>query len=376
MSDTPDVVTRRSIPVPGGTCMTRMGRGAIGVLGAALSGSVNTARRALLAYEEGTDEELVELVRRELTNAGFVPRLCAVPEGPAARTLAAVKALFDELAAGGLTSDDAFVAVGGVDTLSACAFASGLWCGGMSCGYVPCDLNAALEASVRPRGIDHAGVCGGISCPGHPRVLVIDLDRIAVDDAPDALLARARMAAHAMGDGERALAQLAERAQDIAALDVDATGAQLLDSLRSSGRLACSNAVAVRQSVRYGVDIARALGNLVPGLAEWQCLAEALRLSSRLVLGVSDKADAEAAFAQDALLDRLGLPECGFEVDAEALAEELRRVCFATSNRFMLALPLEVGKVRLSVVPDEVLSQHLGAWCEAKRRLLARQRQA
>ena len=83
MSDTPDVVTRRSIPVPGGTCMTRMGRGAIDVLGAALSGSVNTARRALLAYEEGTGEELVELVRRELTNAGFVPRLCAVPEGPA-----------------------------------------------------------------------------------------------------------------------------------------------------------------------------------------------------------------------------------------------------------------------------------------------------
>jgi 3-dehydroquinate synthetase len=368
-------VTRRTIPVPGGSCNVRMGHGALDSLGPALTASVGTARRALLVSGDDVPAETVELVRRQLTDVGFKPILETLPIGDAVRALPTAGALFAELADAGLTSDDAVVGVGGADVLSLCAFVSGLWCGGMTCAFVPLDPNAAVEACVTPRGIDSAGIPNAIACPGRPRVVVLDLDLIGFDDSELSLLARVRMVAAAVGDGEKALANLSERAEAIAAHDADATGTQILDTLRSLGRLACSNAAAVRQALLYGTVIANALDALVPELTPSQALAEALRFSARLVVGVDEGADVDFVFEQDALLTNLGIAEVGYDIDPNELVSALKRVCFATSNRFMLALPKAIGKVRLMVVPDEVLAEHAGAWCSSRAKLLARQQQ-
>ena len=45
---------------------------------------------------------------------------------------------------------------------------------------------------------------------------------------------------------------------------------------------------------------------------------------------------------------------------------------FDNSNRFMPALPLGFGRVRLCSVEDETLLAHLSGWCRARRKLARR----
>ena len=43
---------------------------------------------------------------------------------------------------------------------------------------------------------------------------------------------------------------------------------------------------------------------------------------------------------------------------------------FLDENRFLLPLPLDFGRVRLTAVDDEMLSEHVVAWCESRQALL------
>ena len=83
--------------------------------------------------------------------------------------------------------------------------------------------------------------------------------------------------------------------------------------------------------------------------------------------------DAEAlldlVFAQDALLEEFGLAEVPCDLDADDVLAALRAEELSRSNRFMPALPLDYGRVRLTNVPDDLLHQHLKAWCKARRKL-------
>ena len=370
-----DPIARRSVPVPGSSCNVRLGQGAIAALGPAVKVAVSRPRRALLVTEEGTSPELVELVRRELSNVGFERVEREVPAGASARTLACVHGLFEELDAARITADDLMLAVGDVDALSACAYAAHAWCGGVRLAVVPTTLAAVIEPILSPRGLDLGASEQVIACEGHPRVMVCDLDWMPLSEGDGAALGRALMVATATGDGERSFGSLGERTAEVLAGDVQAVQDQLLETLRSRGRMASSNALAVRQSLLYGTTFARAIGRLVPELPEWARLSEGLRFTSRVAVGVPEGGDVELVFAQDALLDRLGLPEQAIEVDPSALVQALREECLRTSSRFMLALPQALGKVRLTLVPEELLEEHARAWCGA-RQALARARAA
>lgn len=74
-------------------------------------------------------------------------------------------------------------------------------------------------------------------------------------------------------------------------------------------------------------------------------------------------------FTQDGLLEKLGLSEVACVIEPQALLDCLKAEEFSRSNRFMLALPLGFGRVRLTSVPDEMLLEHLSGWCKSRRKL-------
>ena len=167
-------------------------------------------------------------------------------------------------------------------------------------------------------------------------------------------------------DSKNAFATLVDRSEVLGTDDVDTLGDQMLDTFRSRGRIACSNALAVRQSLEYGIPFARALQRLAPEVGFGAALAEGLRFESRLSAG-EGTCEVETVLTQDALLARLGLDELQVDVDAREFAKAIKEECFARSNRFMLVLPQDLGKVRLTSVSDELLEEHLSAWCAARK---------
>lgn len=378
--DVPPVVVRRqSLATRMGVCDMRVGVGATAQLGEALRGVVGKPRRVLVAHSADVPADVVEEVRRSLIDTGFEFHQLELAGGRASRNLDEATRVFEALASHSITADDAIVAVGDAGLISTLVFVASTWCAGTVLAAVPTTLDGMVDVTVTPRALDVSAASEMLLAKGVVRLAVCDPANLPdAPDDPGTLMGRAVLVAGAVAAGETTFSELAVRADGIVAQDADTLVDEVLDITKSRCRVASSTALAVRQGLLLGMGFARAIGRCLdaagsqdtPG--EGRLLAEGLRIAARLAVAHQEK-DAEAlldlVFAQDALLERFGLAEVPCDLDADDVLAALRAEELSRSNRFMLALPLDFGRVRLTNVPDDLLYQHLKAWCKARRKL-------
>lgn len=378
--DVPPVVVRRqSLATRMGVCDMRVGVGATAQLGEALRGVVGKPRRVLVAHSADVPVDVVEEVRRSLIDTGFEFHQLELAGGRASRNLDEATRVFEALASHSITADDAIVAVGDAGLISTLVFVASTWCAGTVLAAVPTTLDGMVDVTVTPRALDVSAASEMLLAKGVVRLAVCDPANLPdAPDDPGTLMGRAVLVAGAVTAGETTFSELAVRADGIVAQDADTLVDEVLDITKSRCRVASSTALAVRQGLLLGMGFARAIGRCLdaagsqdtPG--EGRLLAEGLRIAARLAVAHQEK-DAEAlldlVFAQDALLERFGLAEVPCDLDADDVLAALRAEELSRSNRFMLALPLDFGRVRLTNVPDDLLYQHLKAWCKARRKL-------
>lgn len=378
--DVPPVVVRRqSLATRMGVCDMRVGVGATAQLGEALRGVVGKPRRVLVAHSADVPADVVEEVRRSLIDTGFEFHQLELAGGRASRNLDEATRAFEALASHSITADDAIVAVGDAGLISTLVFVASTWCAGTVLAAVPTTLDGMVDVTVTPRALDVSAASEMLLAKGVVRLAVCDPANLPdAPDDPGTLMGRAVLVAGAVTAGETTFSELAVRADGIVAQDAETLVDEVLDITKSRCRVASSTALAVRQGLLLGMGFARAIGRCLdaagsqdtPG--EGRLLAEGLRIAARLAVAHQEK-DAEAlldlVFAQDALLERFGLAEVPCDLDADDVLAALRAEELSRSNRFMLALPLDFGRVRLTNVPDDLLYQHLKAWCKARRKL-------
>lgn len=378
--DVPPVVVRRqSLATRMGVCDMRVGVGATAQLGEALRGVVGKPRRVLVAHSADVPADVVEEVRRSLIDTGFEFHQLELAGGRASRNLDEATRVFEALASHSITADDAIVAVGDAGLISTLVFVASTWCAGTVLAAVPTTLDGMVDVTVTPRALDVSAASEMLLAKGVVRLAVCDPANLPdAPDDPGTLMGRAVLVAGAVTAGETTFSELAVRADGIVAQDAETLVDEVLDITKSRCRVASSTALAVRQGLLLGMGFARAIGRCLdaagsqdtPG--EGRLLAEGLRIAARLAVAHQEK-DAEAlldlVFAQDALLERFGLAEVPCDLDADDVLAALRAEELSRSNRFMLALPLDFGRVRLTNVPDDLLHQHLKAWCKARRKL-------
>ncbi|MBP3893105.1 MAG: 3-dehydroquinate synthase [Atopobiaceae bacterium] len=358
---------RQWVSLPGGSCDVRLGTNVLDESSAIFKGAVGKPRVAALVIERGVAEEHLELLRRQLRDAGFTVAEVALPSGPSARTLSSTASLLTELEATGVTADDLMVAVGGVDVLSVASYVCAQWCNSMPLVMVPTSCAALLEAPVTPRGIDVGGREQVLSLRPAAKHVLFDFGvALDEDDREDALMARVLMVVTAMCDSEAAFSRLWDHADKICSFDHEVLCDQLQDTVKLRGKTISSTAIALRQSLSYGTSFARALQRLVGDeLPASTARAEALRFQARLAAG-EGMFEVDDVLAQDELLDMLELPLLHATVDPAELIEAVRNERFARSNRFLLGLPRKLGRVRLAAVSDELIAEHVAAWCASR----------
>ncbi len=362
-------VIRQWVSVGSVSSDVRVGSGALEVIGMLLKGSVGNPHLAALVVEEGTDEALFTRVRYALTDVGFDLRVMTMPAGAVARRLETCVELAGKLVEAHITSDDLICAIGGADMLSAVAYVAGSWCGGTPLAEVPTTLDACVECTVTPRGIDVGEASEMLVVKPAAKYLICDLDVIDCDpDTPSARLARALMAAGALADNEKAFERLWDRAELVAAGDVEALAAQLGDTAKTRGHIVSATAVALRQSINVGRSFQHALASLLGDDADaGRLLAEGLRFQARLAAG-QEELPIDDVLTIDELLDLLELAPVSCDVEPEALVAALKAERFRRSGRFLLGLPKAIGRVRLSGVDDALLLEHATAWCATHAR--------
>lgn len=364
MSETMKPV-RQWVSLPHGSCDLRVGPGAVGLVSQVLRSTTSVRPRCLLLHEDGCDPDLVEEVRRELVDAGNDVSLHALPAGVG--SLRDAEGLLDVLASRRLTSDDLVFALGGVRLLSLASFACSSWCGGVRLALMPTDEDALVESVVTPRWLSCSGEPEMVAVEPVARQVFADLDRMDTEVSSEpSLMARALMVATAVAESEKSFSRLWDGADDLMGGDASVLATALCDTLKSRGHLVSSTSLAIRQSASYGLDFLRTLRACAPGVADSTLLAEGLRFAARVSAGMG-KLPVDDVFAQDDLLETLGLPELEADVDADDLVAALKGERFLRSNRFMLTVPQQLGRVRLASVPDDLLREHVAAWCDAHR---------
>ena len=363
-----DKVSRQVISSPSGICDIRVGPGALERLGKEVCSLVGKPRLAIYFNSDETSEDVAEEIRRQLADGGFRLIEHGVESGPSCRDLAHAATLAALLGDAGITADDIIVASGGVDALSLAVHVASAWCGGTPLVQVPTDALACVLAPTTPLGLTEGGIDEAWVSRGHARMAFVDPNRFEAFGTEESDMALAIAAASAIADNQNGCDRLKNRLEDIAAGSSEALLEQLVDCAKTRSRMANSSSVAVRQGLGYGRMTAAALAHLLDGADPSVLLAEAMRIEARLAYGI-EAADADFVFEQDELLDALGLPVLACELDAAELAEAMRDECLRRSNRFLLPLPLGKGKIRLSSVPDEVLAEHLEAYCASRAEL-------
>lgn len=356
---------RQWVTLRNGSMDLRVGTGTLCDLPHALRSAVGRPHGCALVFEPSAPEEVVDTLRRNLSDQGFDLSVAEMPSSTC--DLSAVAALDALLAERGVTADDLVVVVGGYETLSVASFACSSWCGGVSLAQVPLDPASALLSGPTPRGLDLPGLPRVVAQNGSARFCAIDTEvscrPVGTEEMAHAF---AIMVQTAMCDSDRAFGRLWDAADELAAGDVAALATQMQDSVKTRGKVVASTSAAVRQSIGYGETFARALGTLVgESVPASALLADGLRFAARLGVA-TESLSIDDMLAQDELLERLGVGTTSAPVDADALVDALHAERYRHSRRFMLALPRSLGRVRLSAVPDETLAEHVGAWCATR----------
>ena len=320
-------------------------RGGIGISGHVakdLRTAIGRPHACALVGEAGLSAELVDAYHRDLSAAGFDVRPLEMPGGGC--DLVRAQALAGLLLEARITADDL-----------------------VSLVEVPTSAPAAVISAVTPRPLDIPGGPGMLRHDGAPRFSVVDVRLFDLDPTHEELLhAFAHMAATAACDSNKAFERLWDSADDLVAGDEQVILRQLLDAVKSRGRVVASTSAATRQSIAYGEELAGALrsvlGDAVPASS---LVADGLRFSARLAVAL-DQLSVDDMFTQDELLERLGLGTTEAAVDPQALVAAMREERFRRTNRFMVATPRALGRVRLTAVPDELLEEHVTAWCASR----------
>ena len=344
----PPVQIKQWVSIPGGSIALRSGAGVLSNFGTELRTAVGRPHRCAFLVSNQADEDLAELLRRDLTTIGFLVTRVDVEDGKAATTVATEAQVLSALAEMHLTADDLVVAVGHEGVISLANHVANKWCGGVSLATVPLDLAAVIVSSITPRALDtdaeHQRLVTTKPCA---RFCFADLEVMDLCD-DNAKVAQVCMVATAMSDNEAEFGRIWDRADNLSSGVADIVAEQLAESTKTRGRLSDSSAIAIQQSVQ-------------PLSALY---ADALRFSARIAVA-KDSLSFDDMLAQDEILERLNIGFVTCDITSEQLIEALKQECFHSTNRFMLPIPMSIGRVRLASVDEELLAEHARAWCEA-----------
>jgi 3-dehydroquinate synthase len=125
-------------------------------------------------------ESLVDRVSGAVQEAGVRVVTSTVPSGESGKRLEVASALWDELAAAGITRSDAVVSVGGGATTDVVGFAAATWLRGVRVVHVPTTLRAMVDAAIGGKtGINTSAGKNLVGAFHPPAAVVVDLDVLA-----------------------------------------------------------------------------------------------------------------------------------------------------------------------------------------------------
>ncbi|HKW90604.1 MAG TPA: 3-dehydroquinate synthase [Methylomirabilota bacterium] len=318
-------------------------------------------RKTLVVTDPDIARLHAEPVTRSLAQAGFDVVQAFVPKGEEAKRLDVANELWDQLLESGFDRTSTVVAMGGGAVGDLAGFVAATYMRGMNFVQVPTTLLAQVDASIGGKtGIDHPRGKNLIGAFHQPRLVVVDPATLTTLPEREFRSGLAEVIKHGIvldasyfRDIEVSVAALLDR--DLATLDRVVAGSCRLKAgvvERDEREAELRWVLNYGHTVGHAIEAATGFRRWAHGEAVSLGIAAEARLAERL--GVSDPATTER---QIQMLDAVGLPVKGPNVEPEAVLAALSRDKKSRDGRVSFVFAPQIGSFRIvaDVPPAAVL---------------------
>ena len=363
-------------PKEGGAYTVHVGKGTLDAVGDILR-SLKPDARAVVISDETVGPTYAKLVKKRLETAGFTVYDFLVPPGEKSKSLDYADELWQALARHGIGRSDVVVAVGGGVVGDLAGFVASTYMRGIDFVQVPTTLLAMVDASVGGKtAVDLPQGKNLVGTFHQPLFVAADLRVLkSLDDegwangfaeiAKSSVVARRRSFYEWLRDNAAGLAAREnELLAEAVATTVDFKAGVVAADLREAG---------LRECLNYGHTLGHAIESCAGfgAIGHGRAVAEGMRFAARLSVEVLG-ADMSFARRQDTLLDSLGLRQLAWTSTPERLLHAMKSDKKARGGQVRFVLARDFSDWEVRAVDDAVLTQHLEAWCAAKRCLIER----
>lgn len=353
----------------------RIGSGAMASLSEA-SRSLKNCKRALVISDENVGPAYGKIVKKRLEEAGFETFDLLVPPGERSKSIELADELWEAIAGYGFTRDDFIVACGGGVVGDLAGFVASTYMRGIDFMQVPTTLLAMVDSSIGgktavnlSRGKNLVGtfhqpifICSDIRCLA--TLLEEDWANGFAEIAKSSFVAPRRSFYEWLRDNASTLVEHDEKLLEEAVYMTAEFKANVVsaDTTESAG---------IRECLNYGHTLAHAIENAAGygTISHGRAVAEGMRFASRLSVEMLG-CDIGVVKATDSLLDGLGLPAIPWTAPPERLFNLMKSDKKTRGEQIRFVLLEDIAEWKLVDVPDEVIMEHLEAWCSAKERLI------
>lgn len=399
---------RQWITLNGSSMDLRIGEGLIRDAPRFIRMSFGKPYACMILHDHTVDMATIEKLYEDVASEGFtvsvqdVVDIKADGQKPLQPTLRVLDEVSGVLAKAHITADDLLIALGDVAVASLASHLAHSWCGGVQMAYIPTSLTSAVMGALTPAALQNHEHNAQFELDASARFEFIDMTLLAKrQDQSELERFYALVVESAVASSLPAVESLWDSTARLLAATPEALAIQLAETLRQRSRIIASTSVAQRQAIHYADALYQALCTLArretvldhegtkraevaytkdgsafselhpqadthaPALPYNEAVfrAESMRFSARLAAALG-KLSVDDVLLQDELLDTFKLGYVEARIEPSLLANTLERLQFEKNRRLSLALPLALGRVRLTPVPTELLREHVMAWCE------------
>lgn len=349
------------IDIAGDTCPVRVGHDILGELGGQCR-DLGLGGQVALVSDEVVAERYLQPAAESLRAAGFQVLEVVYAGGEGSKNLQGAEGIFTRLIEAEFDRCTWLAALGGGVVGDMSGFVASTYLRGIPCVQVPTTIVSQVDSSIGGKtGVNHALGKNLIGAFLQPRLVLIDTDMLRSLPRREVVGGMAEVVKHALIRDEEMFHFLEDRLDEIVAMELEA---ETLDWLiaRNVGIKAAVVAEDEKEGgLRAILNYGHTIGHAIEAATDYGRYkhGEAVILG---LIGAGEIARREGLWPeeerrrQDALLERLGVPEGLAEVGAERILERTKADKKRVEGRSRLILGRRVGEVEIvEGVEDDVV---------------------
>lgn len=348
----------------------RVGSNLLDGLGRA-SRNICSSEKALVLTDKTVGKLYLDRVRVSLATAGYQVTEVCIPPGEESKTVACASEIWEAMAQTGFARDSVVFALGGGVVGDIAGFVASTFMRGLAVIQVPTSLLAMVDSSVG--GKTAVNLKAGKNLVGtfkQPLAVYASLDTLATLPEDDWSCGCAEIAKSAMIDSDDFFFWLTGSAPALSARDETAVIEAITRSVVFKANIVAADITeskGVRECLNYGHTLGHAI-EMLAGYGTFShgaAVAEGMRFAARLGAELKGTS-AEVVYAQDELLDSLGLPSLEWKEDPQTILDAMHKDKKVRKGSLRFVLFRDVGDWEVVEVEDAKVLEHLEAWADSK----------